>query len=508
MRLFAPLARLVALTQRHDEEHDLRLAWQLEHEESKLKKEAEEEEARAKQAEARAKQAAKEEEERKTKQAAEEEERRQERERVKRELQNMASHDRLAAVAISPTSPTAAPGGDASADSNRRSTTAPSSPKIEGRERSGSMQSDTEAEEEQADQERMLIELLQQQERMGVRGASQATPPLGQATSPLVLQAAPPKRRNSMAAATQSQEASVATMAAPVASSPGISKTGALFASIRSRVPLSPDVEAGDEKKGAVNEDGAGEEEGEREKERLRKIRVMRKEAKEKEEAGEEESANASTENAPSFASYRKMRKMGLPDGPIRQKMLANGEEAADIAAFFGEPAPNASMAAPVVASKLVSSTGGGAKGALLASIRGHTPGQVSSGKVSSDPKSALFASIRTAKLKKSVPKAGGKSPAMTPQQVLMASIQSRKGRAKTEVQKGEGEIRDDAAFATHLAKSFEPSRLLQVLTDCDGEAMGMVASLNWQQTDLNVSAALRLCHHHCHCHCCRYCYY
>jgi hypothetical protein len=46
-----------------------------------------------------------------------------------------------------------------------------------------------------------------------------------------------------------------------------------------------------------------------------------------------------------------------------------------------------------------------------------------------------------------------------------------------------------DEAFEQHLTKSFEPTKLLQALTQCEAEALGMVANLNWQQRGLNVSA-------------------
>ena len=37
---------------------------------------------------------------------------------------------------------------------------------------------------------------------------------------------------------------------------------------------------------------------------------------------------------------YFKMRKLGLPDGPIRQKMQTDNCTPSDIATFFGEPLP------------------------------------------------------------------------------------------------------------------------------------------------------------------------
>jgi hypothetical protein len=48
----------------------------------------------------------------------------------------------------------------------------------------------------------------------------------------------------------------------------------------------------------------------------------------------------------PKFKTYNMMRKMHLPEGAIRQKMLSNGVSDGDIAVFFGEaPAPAATPA-------------------------------------------------------------------------------------------------------------------------------------------------------------------
>jgi hypothetical protein len=48
----------------------------------------------------------------------------------------------------------------------------------------------------------------------------------------------------------------------------------------------------------------------------------------------------------PRFSQYAKMKKMNLPDGAVRQKMMANEESDADIAYFFGESAPAPTAAA------------------------------------------------------------------------------------------------------------------------------------------------------------------
>jgi hypothetical protein len=136
------------------------------------------------------------------------------------------------------------------------------------------------------------------------------------------------------------------------------------------------------------------------------------------------------------------MRKMGLPDGPIRQKMLANGETAADVAAFFGETVlarPGTSPPTPVTRT---SGAGSSAKGALLASIRSASTRDLNSDvhtnvntkqaatldtaslQSAATPKSALFAEIRNAKLKKAArQQQPADAPALTPQQMLMASI-------------------------------------------------------------------------------------
>ena len=48
-------------------------------------------------------------------------------------------------------------------------------------------------------------------------------------------------------------------------------------------------------------------------------------------------SANDVLKSRDDMAKYFKMRKLGLPDGPIRQKMMTDSVAAQDVAAFFGD---------------------------------------------------------------------------------------------------------------------------------------------------------------------------
>jgi hypothetical protein len=78
----------------------------------------------------------------------------------------------------------------------------------------------------------------------------------------------------------------------------------------------------------------------------------------------------------PKFAPYHKMRKMRLPDGAIRQKMMSNGESDADIALFFGGGAgtTGAGVLAPRAAlparPAMGGAGGGGGKIDLMAAIK------------------------------------------------------------------------------------------------------------------------------------------
>jgi hypothetical protein len=79
----------------------------------------------------------------------------------------------------------------------------------------------------------------------------------------------------------------------------------------------------------------------------------------------------------PKFAQYAKMKKMGLPEGAVRNKMTANGVSEADIAVFFGVPvgaaaAPRPSpppprSAPPPLPAGGAKSSGGGGLAAMLA---------------------------------------------------------------------------------------------------------------------------------------------
>ena len=51
---------------------------------------------------------------------------------------------------------------------------------------------------------------------------------------------------------------------------------------------------------------------------------------------------NSNVNNRDDMKKYFKMKKMGLPEGAVRQKMQTDGMSAADIAAFFGESPPAA----------------------------------------------------------------------------------------------------------------------------------------------------------------------
>jgi hypothetical protein len=287
-------------------------------------------------------------------------------------------------------------------------------------------------------------------------------------------------------AETANAEADTATTAessSPSHKTNGMSATGALFASLNRKTALGEREGAGGHEK----------EQEEKEKERLKKIRLMRKEAAGKEEATKSASAGGTTPPDladPKFLPYQKMRKMGLPDGPIRQKMLASGESSADVAAFFGEPAPVVAPAA---------SAAGGGKSALLASIRSNANAKVKGAEGEGGGQSALFASIRAAKLKKgggskSEGQGKGKGPSLTPQQMLMASIAARTGGKKSACGagglSGRGRQSDEAAFRRHLDKEFKPTRLLQVLTECEAHTEAMMDDLDKQHNELNVSAA------------------
>jgi hypothetical protein len=226
--------------------------------------------------------------------------------------------------------------------------------------------------------------------------------------------------------------------------------------------------------------------ETEEEKERIRltKIRKMRQDVKVEAEAMTVPDSMTVPVLVPAdlsdakFAPYHKMKKMGLPDGPIRQKMLANGEGAANVAAFFGEPVPVASA----------TKTEGGAKRA------GNNQKVESSGASSGNPKSELFASIRAAKKKKagsnmSKQPALTAGPALTSQQMLMASIHSRKtggGGGQGNGGKSRGGVFDEATFREYASKHFRPTRLLQVLKECETHADEMLGDLYLQQSQLH----------------------
>jgi hypothetical protein len=78
----------------------------------------------------------------------------------------------------------------------------------------------------------------------------------------------------------------------------------------------------------------------------------------------------------PKFEPYHKMRKMKLPDGAIRQKMMTNGESEADIATFFGSTAapahavPRAAAPAPAPAPAPTAGLASGGKFAPFDKLR------------------------------------------------------------------------------------------------------------------------------------------
>jgi hypothetical protein len=84
--------------------------------------------------------------------------------------------------------------------------------------------------------------------------------------------------------------------------------------------------------------------------------------------AAAEVAAGSSSSGGPKFAPYVKMQKCGLPEGPIRQKMSADGVGDADITSFFsgGVAAAAAPVAAAAAASPLQKTAG---RSALLGDI-------------------------------------------------------------------------------------------------------------------------------------------